>query len=325
MQRYPDTTKQWNFVSDFRLDDRDGRAAAGAAWTTMPGYFKHNGYVVLGGGKSFHPDNPPDYDGARSWSDELPYYPFVEPSCPADKRMHGLYYICPDDAPLNTFIDHTVTTNSIVRALLPATVPPTARTAPPPPLPALTGAPPPRRLAWGPSGSQQRAARSSLPASARDATPCEARATNSQTPTTHRCCGLRQAAIELAASLGKPFFVLNGLRRPHIPWRMPQRFWDMYDTEAPLSPHQTIGTDVPTLGCSQCGFASPLYYDKTKYECGPQRAMPRALQRLCRRGHHASVSFIDDEIGRLLAVLDSTGLADDTAVVLFGDHGWKVA
>jgi len=106
---------------------------------------------------------------------------------------------------------------------------------------------------------------------------------------------------------------------------MPQRFWDMYDTEAPLSPHQTIGTDVPTLGCSQCGFASPLYYDKTKYECGPQRAMPRALQRLYRRGYYASVSFIDDEIGRLLAVLDSTGLADDTAVVLFGDHGWKVA
>jgi hypothetical protein len=51
-------------------------APGGAAWTTLPGYFKRHGYFVTGVGKSFHPNKPRNFDQPYSWSEELPYsYP----------------------------------------------------------------------------------------------------------------------------------------------------------------------------------------------------------------------------------------------------------
>ena len=46
--------------------------------------------------------------------------------------------------------------------------------------------------------------------------------------------------------------------------------------------------------------------------------------RLLRHGYFASVSYIDTQIGRLLDELERSGLRDDTIVVLWGDHGWKL-
>ncbi|KAJ8612822.1 hypothetical protein CTAYLR_002048 [Chrysophaeum taylorii] len=71
--RRPDRTQAFNFLDDFR--------EVGANWTTLPEHFKNNGYLTLGGGKTFHPDLPPDYDEPYSWSQDVPYFPFVEDSC----------------------------------------------------------------------------------------------------------------------------------------------------------------------------------------------------------------------------------------------------
>lgn len=50
--RRPDTTMAWSFTNDFRTPGKDGRPATGANWTTMPQWFKKNGYITLGGGKT---------------------------------------------------------------------------------------------------------------------------------------------------------------------------------------------------------------------------------------------------------------------------------
>ena len=59
--RRPDRTRTWDFGTHFRL----GR---GAGWTALPEYFKAHGYFVTGAGKLYHKGNPPNFDGARSWS-----------------------------------------------------------------------------------------------------------------------------------------------------------------------------------------------------------------------------------------------------------------
>ena len=51
---------------------------------------------------------------------------------------------------------------------------------------------------------------------------------------------------------------------------------------------------------------------------------PRRRPRLLKHGYYASVSYVDAQVGRLLDRLEELGLADNTIVVLWGDHGWKL-
>jgi hypothetical protein len=60
--RRPDVTRAWGFVTSFR-DSPDG-----ANWTTLPGWFKRQGYFCASAGKVFHPHLPANFDYPRSWS-----------------------------------------------------------------------------------------------------------------------------------------------------------------------------------------------------------------------------------------------------------------
>ena len=71
--RSPDKTGVWNFNDDFRVsrpgtDPEDTTPGRGANWTTMPQYFKQNGYQVYGTGKTFHPNRPVNNDLPLSWT-----------------------------------------------------------------------------------------------------------------------------------------------------------------------------------------------------------------------------------------------------------------
>ena len=83
----------------FRDECRGGENCS--AWTTMPGHFKKAGYITLGGGKTFHPGSPPNWDQPSSWSeDALPcatwdsdgacsYFPFsywIQPNASKPKQ-----------------------------------------------------------------------------------------------------------------------------------------------------------------------------------------------------------------------------------------------
>src|SRR5699024_533566 len=52
--------------------------------------------------------------------------------------------------------------------------------------------------------------------------------------------------------------------------------------------------------------------------------LPDELSRNLLHGYYASVSMIDTQVGRLLKALENNGLTDNTIVVLWGDHGWKL-
>ena len=74
----PDTTQVWDSLGNkhFRITGPD--------WISLPEHFKKNGFTTLGGGKTFHPNRPPNWDEPKSWSQDKPYFPFVMSPCPND-------------------------------------------------------------------------------------------------------------------------------------------------------------------------------------------------------------------------------------------------
>ena len=72
----PDTTKVWAGLGNahFRI--------TGPNWISLPEHFKNNGYTTLGGGKTYHPNHPPNWDEPLSWSQDIPYYSFKSAECP---------------------------------------------------------------------------------------------------------------------------------------------------------------------------------------------------------------------------------------------------
>lgn len=134
-------------------------------------------------------------------------------------------------------------------------------------------------------------------------------------------------AIQKLQELGsqkKPFFLSVGYYRPHLPFNAPKKYWDIYNRdEIPLaenqfppvgSPDYAVHGDAELRGYSDC-HELPLPFEEPWDE---------DRQRELKHGYYASVSYIDAQIGRLMNELDRLGLAENTIVVLWGDHGWKL-
>eukprot|EP01052_Picozoa_sp_SAG31_P043528 SAG31_NODE_7281_length_1734_cov_2.241590_2_plen_192_part_00 len=62
--RYPDKTRTWNFIDDFRSGSPEG-----GSWTALPEFFRKQGFFTTGAGKVYHPNHPPNDDQNRSWSE----------------------------------------------------------------------------------------------------------------------------------------------------------------------------------------------------------------------------------------------------------------
>ncbi len=122
-------------------------------------------------------------------------------------------------------------------------------------------------------------------------------------------------AIELLrSSAGQPFFLGLGFVRPHTPFVAPSSFFDMYpleDIELIENPPGDLD-DIPAPAKNLRPF---LWHNM---------GMSQENQRIALRGYYASVSFMDQQVGRVLDELDRLGEADRTVVLFFGDHGWHL-
>ncbi len=133
---------------------------------------------------------------------------------------------------------------------------------------------------------------------------------------------IAKTGIELMAKLaagGKPFFLAVGFKKPHLPFVAPKKYWDFYERDKfPLAPHQGgIAADSGYVLHDSPEFRSYGGVPKSG-------AIPEALQRECLHGYYACVSFVDAQVGRLMKQLDELGLAKNTIVVLWGDHGFHL-
>lgn len=133
---------------------------------------------------------------------------------------------------------------------------------------------------------------------------------------------------ELAAGPA-PFFLAIGYIRPHLPFITPKKYWDLYDrARIPLARNPLLPRGAPAVayGDRSLGGFYELrgYMDYAEAPSPFERPLTEEQQRELKHGYYASVSFIDAQVGRLLAGLDALGLAQDTLVVLWSDHGWKL-
>jgi iduronate 2-sulfatase len=134
---------------------------------------------------------------------------------------------------------------------------------------------------------------------------------------------LARLALEKLTALHasqKPFFLAVGFFKPHLPFNAPKRYWDLYDPAV---------FDLQEAHNQQVSDVSEHAHHSHR-ELGGYRDMPKdemidaATTRSLRHGYHACVSYIDAQIGLLLDHLDQSGLAGNTIVVLWGDHGFAL-
>ena len=117
----------------------------------------------------------------------------------------------------------------------------------------------------------------------------------------------------------KPFFLATGFLRPHLPFNAPQKYWDLYPEELIHLPGNYYPPkNVPDNAMHNFG-------ELRAYSGIPaEGAVPDKMAHELIRGYYASVSYVDAQIGKVLDALEELGLAENTIVILWGDHGWQL-
>jgi iduronate 2-sulfatase len=120
---------------------------------------------------------------------------------------------------------------------------------------------------------------------------------------------------------GQPFFIAAGFVRPHLPFSAPKKYWDLYDPASlPLPEHETHPAGSPPVAHKRGGEIAAYKPVPEK----PDAVYPETLKRQLIHGYYACTSFVDAQIGKVIAELDRLELAENTIVVLWGDHGFHL-
>lgn len=117
----------------------------------------------------------------------------------------------------------------------------------------------------------------------------------------------------------KPFFLAVGFVKPHLPFTCPQKYWDLYPAES---------IQMPANASRPENAPEPAFhnnYELRSYGTVPEKGdVPADMALNLIRGYRACVSFMDAQLGKVLAELDRLGLRENTLVVLWGDHGYHL-
>jgi len=116
----------------------------------------------------------------------------------------------------------------------------------------------------------------------------------------------------------QPFFLGCGFSKPHSPPAAPQNFYDLYDLDKlELPPNFAAWPTVPD------GFPSASIR-KVNADLFIRRGASELEAKMVLRAYLASISWVDWNIGRVLAALDSFGLRENTVIVFVPDHGYQL-
>ena len=136
-------------------------------------------------------------------------------------------------------------------------------------------------------------------------------------------------AVELIDEMdsSKPFFLAVGFLRPHLPFNAPTKYWNMYnEDEIQLAEFRTKSknpVDIAYKGGWEINTYKAPGIEYIENEEG-LLILPDDIQRKLIHGYYAATSYIDAQIGKLVAKLKEKGLDKNTIIVLWGDHGFHL-
>lgn len=123
--------------------------------------------------------------------------------------------------------------------------------------------------------------------------------------------------LDLLAKGGKPFFLATGILRPHLPFGAPAQYIAPYrDVQLPPIPHP----EKPAGKTTWHGSGEFMKYNRWKKNPNTDPDFATAV----RKHYAACVSYADAQVGKIIARLNQLGVADNTLIVLWGDHGWHL-
>jgi iduronate 2-sulfatase len=126
--------------------------------------------------------------------------------------------------------------------------------------------------------------------------------------------------MKIAAAGNKPFFLAVGFLKPHLPFNAPAKYWDLYN-EKDIRLPGNMGKPENAPDVSMHSFGELRAYA----DIPPTGPVPDSVALKLIHGYYACVSSTDAQIGKLLEALEEAGLAENTLVVLWGDHGFHLA
>ncbi|MCX8035813.1 MAG: sulfatase [Candidatus Sumerlaeia bacterium] len=127
-------------------------------------------------------------------------------------------------------------------------------------------------------------------------------------------------AIEVLREIkDKPFFFAVGFLNPHLPFVAPKKYWDLYAPNVfKFAEYREAPKDCPPLAMTSWGELRAYYGIPNQGPLSPEQ------ERSMLHGYYAATSYTDAQVGRVLDELEKLGLADNTIIVLWGDHGWHL-
>lgn len=123
-----------------------------------------------------------------------------------------------------------------------------------------------------------------------------------------------------------PLFLACGFVRPHTPWDVPRRFFDMYPLNEITLPDVKSGDieDIPYIGQMIAKRATHDHYCNKNNAWTHKQIVDKKLWKINVQAYLASITYVDEQIGRVLDAWNNSKYAKNAIIVLWGDHGWHL-
>ena len=127
----------------------------------------------------------------------------------------------------------------------------------------------------------------------------------------------QQAIDYLKKKHDRPFFLASCFVKPHLPWFVPRKYFDLYPLDQMVLPlvNDNDLDDVPPIAWRWANIERRHDHKAITSTGNWEKAVQAYL---------ASITFVDTQVGRVLNALEESPYAENTVIVLWGDHGYNL-